>query len=177
MKSDNAYCAYCLCFGTVLNSLFVNQGSKNLKKAVGVNDGYLDRHANSADHISSSERVFCFIHCIKNAGKDIHAKIDKGAAEVQIRTKKGIISIIDVVIALGQRGIPFRGNWLGDEQSEDGNVAFIVDWKAKYNIDLADHLRFTRKDAKYTSSQIQNEIISLCEGEMRHNIVSSVPQY
>ena len=41
VKSDGAYCAYCLCFGTVLNSLFVNQGSKNLKKAMGVNDGYL----------------------------------------------------------------------------------------------------------------------------------------
>ena len=87
---------------------------QKLGKAVGVKDGYLDRHVNSADHSSSSERVFSFLHCIKNAGTDIHAKIDKGAAEVQIRTKKGIISIIDVVIALGQRGIPFRGNWSGD---------------------------------------------------------------
>ena len=65
VKSDSAYCAYCLCFGTVLNSPFVNQGFKNWGKAVGVKDGYLDRHANSADHISSSERVFGFLHCIK----------------------------------------------------------------------------------------------------------------
>ena len=61
--------------------------------------------------------------------------------------------------------------------SEDGNVAFIVDWKVKYNRDLADHLRFARNDAKCTSPQIQNEIISLCEREIRHSIVSSVPQY
>ena len=58
----SAYCAYCSCFGTVLNYPFVNQG---FKKAVGVKDGYLDRYANSADHISSSERVFGFLHCIK----------------------------------------------------------------------------------------------------------------
>ena len=83
----------------------------------------------------------------------------------KLEQKKGILSIIDVVIALGQRGIPFRGNWSYDEQAEDGNFAFFVDWKAKYDSDLADHLRFARKAAKYTSPQIQNEIISLCERE------------
>ena len=75
-----------------------------------------NRHANSTDYISSSERVFGILHCIKNTGTDIHAKIDNGAADLQIITKKGMISIIDVVIALGQRGIPFRGNWSGEEQ-------------------------------------------------------------
>ena len=38
---------------------------------------------------------------------------------------KGIISIIEVVIALGQRGIPFRGNWSGDKQAEDGNLSYM----------------------------------------------------
>ena len=150
----------------MINSPFVNQGFKNWKKAVGVKDGYLDRHANSAGHISSSERIFGVLHCIQNSGTDIHAKIDNSAAEVQIRTKKGIRSIIDVVIALGQ-----RGNWSGDEQAEDGNYAFFVDWKAKNDSDLADHLRFARKAAKYTSPQIQNEIISLCERERYDTIL------
>ena len=45
---------------------------------VGVKDGYLD----SADHISSSDMVFGFLPCIKNGDTDIHAKIDKGDAEV-----------------------------------------------------------------------------------------------
>ena len=151
--------------------------SESASQKVTMPVGYLDRHANNAGHISSCERVFGFLHCIQNAGTDIHDKIDKGAAEVQIRTKKGILSIIDVIIVLGQRGIPFRGNWSGDEQAEDGNFALFVDWKTKYNSDLADHLRFARKDAKYTSPQIQNEIISHFEREIRYNIVSSVPQY
>ena len=98
VKSDSASCAYCLCFGTVLNYPFVNQGFKNLKKAVGVMDGYLDRDANSVDHISLSERVFGFLHCIKIASTGIHVKIDKGVAEVQIRTKKRILSIIIRII-------------------------------------------------------------------------------
>ena len=150
---------------------------KKIVKTVGVKDGYLDSHANSADHISSSERVLGFLHCIKNAGTDIHAKIGKGAAEVQIRTKQGILSIIDVVTALGQRGIPFRGNWSGDEQAEDRNCVFIVDGKVKYDSDVADQLCFARKAEKYTSPQIQNGKNSLCKREIPYSIVSSVPQY
>ena len=56
-------------------------------------------------------------------------------------------------------------------------TALFVDWKAKYDSDLADHSRFDMKAAKYISHQIQNEKKSLCEIEIRHNIVSSVPQY
>ena len=62
-------------------------------------------------------------------------------------------------------------------QQQNGNLAFFVDWKAKYDSDLADHLRFARKAEKYTSPQIQNEIISLYEREIRHNIVFSDPPY
>ena len=58
--------------------------------------------------------------------------VDNGAEEVQIITKKGNLSIIDVVISLGQRGIPIRRNWSGYEQTEDRNIALFVDWKAKY---------------------------------------------
>ena len=112
-----------------------------------------------------------FLHCINKSGTDIHAKIDKSHAEVQIRTRKGILSIIDVVIALGQRGIPCRGNWSCNEQVEDGNFAFFVDWKAKYDSDLADHLCLAGKAVKYTSPLIKNEIISLCERERYSTIL------
>ena len=54
---------------------------------------------------------------------------------------------------------------------------YLLTGRPKYDSDLADHLRFARNVAKYTSPQIQNEISSLCEREIRHNIVSPVPQY
>ena len=40
----------------------------------------------------------------------------------QARTKKGILSIIDVVVALG---IAFRGNWDKITKTEDGNFSFL----------------------------------------------------
>ena len=42
------------------------------------------------------------------------------SAEQQHCTIKGVVSIIDVVIALGQRGIPLRGNWDPSKRNEDG---------------------------------------------------------
>ena len=73
-------------------------------------------------------------------GNDIaSAKITEQVAEDQMHRRKGILSIIDLIIALGQRCIAFR-----------------------------------RNQTKYTSHQIQNEIISLCENKIRARIVQEI---
>ena len=53
---------------------------------------------------------------------------------------KGVLSIMDVVIALGQRDIPLRGNWDPSKRNEDGNFSSFVDWKSKYHPELKDYL-------------------------------------
>ena len=50
--------------------------------------------------------------------------LSKRVAE-QLRTQKGIFSIIDIILVVGQRGIPFRGNWDKKEKLEDGNFTFF----------------------------------------------------
>ena len=101
----------------------------------------------------------------------------KEFAEHQVRTTKGILSIIDVVIALGQRGIPFRGNWDKTSKSEDGNFAFFVNWKSIFHKDLQDYMEHAAENGKYTSPRIQNEIISICEGVIRERIMACIPKY
>ena len=87
------------------------------------------------------------------------------------------MSIIDVVIALGQRGIPLRGNWDTSERNEDGNFSFFVDWKSKYDPELKDHLNHASGNTKYTSPRIQNEIINLCDSFIRNRVRASIPKY
>ena len=87
------------------------------------------------------------------------------------------MSIIDLIIALGQRGIAFRGNWDAKQNEEDGNFSFFLHWKAKTDDDLAQHLKFAQPNAKHTSPQIQNEIISLCENKIRTRIVQEIAKY
>ena len=72
----------------------------------------------------------------RQSGTNIRAKLTKQVAEQQIRTTKGILSVIDVILALGQRGIPFRGNWDKKEKSEDGNFMYFVNWKSAFDQDL-----------------------------------------
>ena len=108
---------------------------------------------------------------------DIHAQIFRQASEQQVRTHKGNLSLIDIILALGQRGIPFRGSWDKVEKSEDGNFIFFVNWKSKFHEDLKEHLVHATDNAKYTSPMIQNEIIHLCEGYIREKIVSRISKY
>ena len=56
-------------------------------------------------------------------------------------------------------------------------LIFFLTGRPKTDDDLAKHLKFAQPNAKYTSPQIQNEIISLCEKEIRDRIVQQIPKY
>ena len=86
------------------------------------------------------------------------------------------MSIIDVILTLGQRGIPLRGNWDKKEGAEDGNFAYFVNWKSTFHEDLKGHLDCASGNAKYMSPRIQNEIISLSEELIRVKILSCIPK-
>ena len=75
---------------------------------------------------------------------------------------------------MGQRGIPFRGNWDRKERVEDGNFAFFVNWKSEYHEDLKIHIANSPENAKYTSPRVQNEIIQLCEMAIRERIMLNI---
>ena len=78
---------------------------------------------------------------------------------------------------MGQRSIALRGNWDAKPREEDGNFNFFLNWKAKTDDDPAQYLKFAQPNTKYTSPQIQNEIISLCDKEIRDRIVQQIPKY
>ena len=88
----------------------MSPGFKNWKNALDGKNGYIDRHTHSEAHKAAEEKAALFSH-IHQPGMNIIAKISKHVAKQQVRTYKGISSIIDIILALGQRGIPFRGNW------------------------------------------------------------------
>ena len=164
-----------MCFSSASESPFVSSGFKNWKKALG-KAGYIDKHQNSESHKGADEKAALFLQT-RQTGTDIYARIVKQVAEQQVRTSKGILSIIDVILSLGQRGIAFRGNWDKEEKSEDGNFAFFVNWKSTFEQDLKEHLASASDNAKYTSPRIQNEIIHLCEQLIREKIMSCIPKY
>ena len=73
-----------------------------------------------------------------------------------MRTKKGLLTLIDIIINLGERGIDLRGSWNKADQEEDGNFIHFVNWKVDYDNDLKEHLKNAKDNAMYTSPKIQN---------------------
>ena len=177
MSSDSAYCLPCLCFASVgTESPFTSTGFNKWKKALGKKNSLLDKHQESEAHKSSDEQACLFMQT-RQPGLDVASLMNKGMGIQRVRTKKGIMSIIDVVVALGKRGIAFRGNWDKDTKTEDGNFSFFVDWKSGFDSDLKEHFQHATKNAKYTSPLVQNTIISICEGAIRENILSMFSSY
>lgn len=86
-------------------------------------------------HKIASEKGNCFIQT-HQTGVDIRTRLSEQLVEQQHRTGQGILSTIDIIIALRQRGIPFRGDWDMTNKVEDGNFAFFVNWKLKFDTDL-----------------------------------------
>lgn len=86
-----------------------------------------------------------------------------------------MLSIIDIIIALGKRNIPFRGHhWDKAAHREYGNFDFFLHWKAAFDHNLANHLKHCKKNASYTSPGIQNQLIALCGLEIRDHILDDV---
>ena len=116
MKNDSLYCISCVCFGTAA-SPFVSTGFRNWKKALGRKNSYIEQHKHSDSHKVAEEKVAIFLHT-RQPGTDIASLLSEQAAQQQSHTKKGILSIIDIILVMGQRGIPFRGNW--DKKRKSG---------------------------------------------------------
>ena len=109
IRNDTAHCICYICFSNNTGpneSPFISKGFKTLKK---VGDERLDAHARNEEHQLSEEKMTNFLKT-RRPGNDISARLQRQAAEQQHRTMKGILSFIDVVIALGQRDISLRGN-------------------------------------------------------------------
>ena len=146
IRNDGLYCTSCMCFSTSSESPFVFKGFRNWKKALGKH-GYIYQHRSSECHKISDEKAASFLQT-QLPGTDIMAKMNKHVSEQQVQTKK---AIIDVILALGQRGIALRGSWDKDKACEDRNFLYFVKWKATFDQDLKRHLDNAKDNARYTS--------------------------
>ena len=114
---------------------------------------------------------------VSSSGKlSIDSQLNKQISHQREILKNGILSIIDVILALGQRGLGFRGNWSKDKK-EDGNYSFFVKRKSQFDQNLKEHLLKSPLNAKYLSPDSQNEIIKIIERIIRRQIIGSIPKY
>ena len=112
IRNDTAHCICCTCFSKNTGpneSPFISERASKTKRKQ-ISDERLGAHARSEEHQLSEGKMTNLLKT-RRPGNDTSARLQRQAAEQQHRTMKGVLSIIDVVIALGQRSIPLRGNW------------------------------------------------------------------
>lgn len=90
--------------------------------------------------------------------------------KIKVSTNRHVLEkIIEVILLCGRQNIPLHGH---DE--ERSNFIAILHEKAKTDNILADHLAFSANSrAKYTSPDIQNELIELCGKEILQQIIDA----
>ena len=179
VSKDAAFCVYCMLFGDKLSGRGVNKmeffqkiGFQDWKNAKGSKRGALPGHEATEAHKTAAIKALSFLDIASGHSSDIQSSLSK-AYEDQVKKNRAILlSIIDVVIALGQRNVALRGHgWDKATHREDGNFDFFLHWKSEFDPSLKEHLK---KHASYTSPQIQNEIIALAGAEIRDCILNNI---
>ncbi|KAK5868034.1 hypothetical protein PBY51_012481 [Eleginops maclovinus] len=173
-SEDAAYCATCLCFNKVKgkNFSFLTKGFTDWKNAVGDKRGVIPRHSHSEGHQRATELAENFMLITQGQKKDIQSVISKQYDDKVMANRKALLSIIDIIVCLGKRNVPFRGNWEGS--SENGNFNYFVNWKAQFDTTLKQHLETAAKNAKYISPQIQNDLIACCAEDIRETLINNI---
>lgn len=168
-EEDAAYCAYCLVFGDG-DGMFKTHSFCDWKNAIGDKRGSFNIHENSKLHSDAKEKAENFMMVSNKSKSDICSSLSKAYEDKIGRNRQILLAIIDVIVCLGQRNITLRGNWDKELKREDGNFQYFVDWIAKFDEVLCQHLK--SPGPHYLSPKIQNELIYCCEIEIREKIVN-----
>ncbi|XP_062521172.1 zinc finger MYM-type protein 1-like [Corticium candelabrum] len=173
-STDACFCCYCVLFGdeSLSATAFKTTGFCDWKNAVGVKRGVLLCHEKSEIHKNACIKALSFKNVVEGKKNDICTSRSKEYEERVKRNRAIILAVIDVVIALGQRNVPFRGHsWDKVLRKESSNFEYFLHWQSQFNPTLKSHLEHGKKNACYKSPKIQNELIELAGVEVRDKIL------
>ena len=140
------YCYYCALFGTPSNCFRSNDWS-NTSKAI-------NRHNANSDHHSTVARGQAYLTVQHDGRLNISQQLHQQQIEEIELNRFPLKSIAEVLIMRGKHNIPIRGH-----VPKESNFHAILSLNAKQNSMLQNHIKQERPTAKYTSPEIQNEIL------------------
>ena len=133
ISEDVAYCKYCILFGDNSSKcgvhivLYHHAGFTDWKNAKGVKRGALLNHKSSEAHKIATTKALAFRSICEGKLKDILLYLSKARENLVKQNCEILLSIIYLVIVLGQRNIPFRGHELDkSSKRENGNFDFFT---------------------------------------------------
>ncbi|CAH3044594.1 unnamed protein product [Porites lobata] len=156
-SADSVYCGYCYLFGV---QAFRTSDWSNISK-------FVDRHVGeNASHHTAVARGQAFIDVHRGA-PDIRQQLQNQRVQAIEENRAILKSITEVVVTMARQNISLRGH-----VPEESNFNSLMALVAQHNSTLRHHLENARGNAKYTSPEIQNELLDLSAQQIVNNIVS-----
>jgi len=179
--SNAAYCFACRHFsppGKAPVAAYAVSGFRNWKKAQ-TKDGF-QQHDHSENHKNSME-LWSEYKQIKASGKGNVMQMQSAAYVKQVQDNRHYIkSLAEVLLLTAPQNISQRGHRENsDAAAEDmnaGNFVEILQLIARHDVIVAERVAESPKNAKYTSKDIQNELIGVMADLVRDQIVDEVEE-
>lgn len=126
------------------------------------------RHETESCHVNASARAECYKDIQSGTSESINKKMSD-SAKITIEKNRHILKkIVEVIVLCAKQNIPLRGH-----TEENSNFSAILTTFAKSDDILSAHLASAHYNAKYTSPEVQNEIIDICSEQIKDNILRS----
>lgn len=108
-----------------------------------------------------------FMKVVQCKSPSIASTLSKAHQESIAKNRHVLSKVIEVILLCSRQNIPLRGH-----REDHSNFHAILHTMAKTDAILAEHLAFST-DVKYTSPEIQNEIINICAKHVLNKLISS----
>lgn len=169
-QRDTAFCFACRHFrppSAYADNLFTERGFRNWKYATG-KDGALTKHALSHCHLDAM-MMWEQYRMSRVSGSVIEQQCTSYKAWID-KNRKYLSRIIDAVIYLTRQGLALRGDDETDDSLNRGNFLELLSLLSSIDPDFDEKCKISPANAKYTSAEVQNELINIAANQIRKNI-------
>ena len=155
-STDTVYCCYCVLFGTQSNCFRCNDWS-NIGKLI-------NKHKadSSTAHHTAVVRGQAFLSVQREGTPNIAQQLHQQRLQEIEQNRCALKSIVEVLIMMAKQNIAIRGH-----VPEESNFHATLSLVAKHNSILRNQLEHARPTAKYTSTEIQNELLDIAASKVQ----------
>lgn len=168
VKKDAVFCACCLLFSKgEKERTFIRapvNDWKNFSKLV-------KSHASSLNHQGCYILAENFEQVSTGKTPSINQQLSSSAKSTVERNRHVLYEIIETLLLLGKQNIAIRGH-----TEDKSNFMACLQSKARHDTILENHLENAQAHAKYTSPEIQNELLTICANQLVSRIISECRQ-
>lgn len=147
-------------------------------KALG-KDGVPVCHDSTVMHHHAAEKVDLFLHNYSNPSARVDSQLMKVRDQTVDENKHILKQIILAVEFLAKQGLPFRGHRddkvdFSTADTNRGNLVATLQLIAKGDAILNKHLLSAKRNGKYTSKTIHNEIVHIYASKIREKVTKPI---